>query len=93
MPYVFKVVKEGVKTVSITRLDTAGEVVNPDKSKDIRKSSIIAILKSLDDYQHIREMNSELNAAFTTYCNLKHIHGDKIAKMKAEFQSGNQEII
>lgn len=86
-PYMMKVISETPKSVEITRVDDNGEVVNIENIKTIRKSSIVAVLESIDDFAPFRKMNIEMNEKYEAYNQLKTFFEKKVKGIKAEFQT------
>lgn len=80
-PHVFKVVKETDKSVEITRLDANGDVVNSDSNKPIRKTSIVKVLDSIEDFAPFKKMNDDLNEKWTEYLSTKFEYSKALKEM------------
>lgn len=66
-PRVFKVIHETDKSVEITSLDAEGEPKNLDNTRTIRKTSIVAILNNLEEFEPFKKMNDDLAEKFRIY--------------------------
>lgn len=70
-PYLFRVVKETDKGVEISRIDENGEFVNAEKTKPIRKTSILKVLDRIENFAPFKKMNDDLNEKWTAYLSVK----------------------
>jgi hypothetical protein len=65
------VVKETDKGVEISRIDENGEFVNAEKTKPIRKTSILKVLDRIENFAPFKKMNDDLNEKWTAYLSVK----------------------
>ena len=82
-PFVYKVVDETEKMVELVRLDETGEVVSLDNTRLIRKTSIVAVLNSLEEFAPFKKMNDELKEKYEAYSSLKSSLDAKVKKLKS----------
>lgn len=85
-PFVFKVVSETEKMVEIVRLDNTGEIVNPDNTRHIRKTSIVAVLNTLEEFAPFNKMNDELKERYEAYSSLMSSVEAQVKKLKNELK-------
>ncbi len=90
-PNVYKVVNETDKMVEITALDATGQFINPHNTRSIRKTSIIAIIDSMEEFQPYHEMNQQISALHSAYANALRSGENKVNQVKKEFQAKLQK--
>lgn len=90
-PHVYKVVGQTDKMVELVALNVDGTVINADNVKTIRKTSIVSIINSLEDFQSYREMNKKISDLHEAYREAFSSGERKINLVKKDFQAKLKE--
>lgn len=82
----YRVVGETEHTVLITRLKDNGEAYDEQDIDRVKKTSVIAILSDISDFEPFRLMNQEINEKWNAYNEIKNKYDLKMKSMKNDLR-------
>lgn len=84
MPHLYKVVSSTDKMITATPLNTDGSIINIEKIKNSRNTSIVAILDDIAEFDFYRKLNDEHYAKYTEFQNYSNSKFEQIAQIQKQ---------